>query len=256
MENKRSYVSGFSNIGITAALSIFVLLAASGWQIKEMVQQKNIMTSYIASSPERGTNPAPIEIAPPEESTLGSAIFEEVVSRYSALQEQGMYTEDVGAGVATIMAEALSPAVPYHSYTSSDIKTDSDTSVARQQKYSDDLRASLAPMRVNTQPEFEIFAYYIATQDTKYLKRLKEVAQYYRDAAKATAQVVTPADAVTRHVAILNAMEKFASTLDALALNAADPYASVALLRTYNEAEAEMYSSFKAFASYYKQKNS
>lgn len=263
VEKERSYVSGFSSIGITAVLSIFVLIATIGWQIKQMVQEKNAVTSYVASSAPGSTEKVEANAAKsytgdatsPGESSLGSTILGGIVSRYTALQDQGLYTEDVGESVAKKMAEALSPIVPYRTYTSSDVKTDADTSASRLQRYSDDLRVSLAPLRINTQPEFEIFAYYIDTKDGKYLARLKEVAQYYRDAASATARVVVPADAVIQHVAILNAMEEFAAMLDALAANATDPYASVAFLRTYNQAESDMYLSFKALVAYYKQKN-
>ncbi len=264
MENRRSSQSGFSAISITAALSVFALLGAVGWQITQTVQQKNAATSYVASSA-ASVNESEVSDALfladgdtvfEGESPLGVEILDGIVSKYVALQDQGLYTEELGESVATKMAETLKPTVPSRTYTSSDIQTDSDTSAKRLLAYGDDLRTSLAPLRKNTQPEFEIFAYYIDTKDEKYLTRLKDVAGYYRAAANATAKIVVPADAVTEHVAILNAMEEFAATLDALAANAGDPYASTALLRTYNQAESDMYLSFKALAGYYKQKNS
>ncbi|PIR84187.1 hypothetical protein COU18_00325 [Candidatus Kaiserbacteria bacterium CG10_big_fil_rev_8_21_14_0_10_51_14] len=264
MENKRSYESGFSGIGITAALSVVVLFSALGWQIKETVQQKSAATSYVAALTENDRNTTDEvwgasdenDMLLPGESALGVAILDEVVGRYVELHDQGVYTEEVGQSVATKMAETLVPAVPYRTYTSGDIKTDSDTSANSLKRYGDALRASLAPLRKNEQPEFEIFAYYIDTEDEKYLAQLKEIAGDYRAAANATAKIVVPADAVSEHVAILNAMEEFAATLDALAANATDPYASTALLRTYNQAESDMYLSFQALAGYYKQKNS
>ena len=49
-------------------------------------------------------------------------------------------------------------------------------------------------------------------------------------------------------------MEEFAATLDGLSTHATDPLASAALLRTYNKAETDMYTSFNALSSYYAQK--
>ncbi len=270
VENKRLYASGFSAIGVTAALSVFVLVSAATWEIIQMVQEKNAATSYVAAkSTERsalsdngGLDTLTIRngntdtaSSNEKESTLGVAILDGIVSKYVALQDQGLYTQEVGESVAKKMAETLKPRVEYHTYTPSDVTTDSDTSYDRMLQYRDDLRVSLAPLLKNTRPEFEIFAYYIDTKDEMYLTRLKEAAKYYRDAAGATARVVTPTDAVNQHVAILNAMEQFAATLDALVAHAADPFASVALLRTYNQAEADVLLSFKALTVYYKQKN-
>jgi len=188
-------------------------------------------------------------------STLGAAILDDIISRYTSLQQQGIYTPEVGQKVAEKMAATLKPEIPYKRYSASDIKTDPDTTLARALAYRSALQDTLKPLLKNTQPEFEIFAQYVDTKDEQYLMRLREIAQDYRDAASASALVVTPADAVGQHVAILNAMEEFAAMLDAMAANAADPLASVALLRTYNQAEADMLLSFKALALYYTQKN-
>ncbi len=49
-------------------------------------------------------------------------------------------------------------------------------------------------------------------------------------------------------------MEEFAATLDQLAAHADDPFASVALLRGYNQAETDMLTSFNSLASYFKSK--
>lgn len=246
-----------------------MLIAAIGWEIRQMTRgtDSTISYSYVASDIERSADAginsisAPLttdEDAPAPEledfSPIGIAVLDGLVTKYNALQDQGMYTEEVGKKVAEKMASALKPTVPYTAHTSADIKTDSDTSYDRILQYRADLRDSLLSLLKNTQPEFEIFAYYVDTRDTKYLERLKEVAGDYRDAASKSAGVVVPQDAVEEHLAILNAMEHFAAMLDAMAANATDPFASVALLRTYNQAEADMLLSFQALTVYYKQK--
>ena len=121
-------------------------------------------------------------------------------------------------------------------------------------QYRSDLRTAFAPLLKNTTPEYEIFAQYADTKDVSYLTKLKSIALDYRTAASSTALVVVPRDAVSYHVAILNAMEEFAATLDALATHANDPFASVALLRSYDQAESDMLTSFNALTTYYKSK--
>lgn len=267
MENERSHTSGFSAIGITAAVSVFVLAVAIGLEIKQAVGEKNAAVSYVANETQQtsktggdasaDTSDIARIFAPQTQlSPMGAAVMDELVTKYSSLQDQGLYTEEVGQKVAEKMAVSLKPTASYDPYTLSDIHVDTDTSHERMLKYRVDLQGSLAPLLKNTQAEFEIFAYYVDTKDVKYLTQLKEVSQNYRDAVSKTLRVSVPRDATNEHLAILNAMEQFAATLDAMIANAADPFASVALLRTYNQAEADMLSSFKSLAVYYKQKNS
>ena len=65
---------------------------------------------------------------------------------------------------------------------------------------------------------------------------------------------IFPTGQILRHIAILNAMQEFAATLDALAAHADDPLASVALLRTYNESESAVLYSFNDLGTYYRSK--
>ncbi|HEY4527363.1 MAG TPA: hypothetical protein VJK53_06010, partial [Candidatus Paceibacterota bacterium] len=65
------------------------------------------------------------------------------------------------------------------------------------------------------------------------------------------AAVTVPPDAVARHVEILNAMGEFGAALEALADNADDPITSTVLLRSYNDAENNMISSFNNLAKYF-----
>ncbi len=262
VEKERSYVSGFSAIGVTAALAVLILVTTVGWQIWQTIREKDAKTSYVATDTQTteeatASNDNPLVTASSATGTtvLGASILADIVSRYASLQQQGIYTHDVGQQVAEKMAATLKPEVSYTQYGVADIKTNTDTSKEGALAYRQALQLSLMPLLKNTQPEFEIFAYYIDTKDEVYLTRLKEIARDYRAAASATALVVVPKDAAPEHVAILNAMQQFAATLDAMAENATDPFASAALLRTYNQAEADMLTSFKSLALYYQQKN-
>ena len=123
-------------------------------------------------------------------------------------------------------------------------------------KYRSDLQVSLAPLLKNSLPELTIFGMYTSTKDTKYLTQLKTIAQNYRDAAVATSKVVVPADAIPYQIDILNAMQEFGATLDQLTAHVDDPITTAALLRSYNQAEQDMFNSFNSLTTYYASKHS
>lgn len=253
--------AGFSPIFITAAISIVALLAVMGWQINGAVHERDVASSYVAAVD--GSDAASADIlassttsSEPQTTEIGSAVLGGLVEKYLSLQEQGLYTPEVGEKTAEKMAEALKVPVLYRTYTTADITTTADTSYARMLAYRADLQVSLSSLLKNTQPEYEIFAYYVSTKDKKNLEKLQTAAQNYRAAAQGTLRVVPPKDALSQHLGILNAMEEFAATLDALVANADDPFASVVLLRAYNQGETDVLTSFAALAKYYREKRS
>ena len=73
-------------------------------------------------------------------------------------------------------------------------------------------------------------------------------------ASSATARVAVPRDALSFHLAILNALEQFAAALNTLAANADDPLAAVVVLRAFNQAETNVLTSFASLAKYYREK--
>ena len=253
---------GFSPIFITAGLAIFLLLGAITWEVAKSLpvgappavftqnlgntgSNLNIVSSLNSTSSATSTDPI---------SAIGSIILDQLQGAYQDMQTSGTYSTTTAQQAAESLAPYVTANVSYPTFSASDVKTDTATSYARMLQYRSDLRASLAPLLKNTQPEYEIFAYYVNTKDVSYLKKLQSVAADYRDAASSTAKVVVPADAVSYHVAILNAMEEFGATLDAMAAHADDPFASVALLRTYDTAESDMLTSFNDLTTYYKSK--
>src|SRR3989338_4430007 len=252
--------AGFSAIFATAGVSLVVLLVVAVWQIGSALRERGDATSYVATSAgtETSTTTGNADVTLSEDGTtpLGAAVLDGVVEEYLSLQEQGIYTEDAGAKSAEKMAQDLIAPLSYRTYTAADISTASDTSYGRMLAYRTDLQVSLAPLLKNTQAEFEIFASYVDTKDTAYLEKLRAAAQNYRAAANATARVVPPKDALAHHLAVLNALEKFAVALDTLAANADDPFASVVVLRSYNQAETNVLTSFASLAKYYREKRS
>lgn len=264
---------GYSPIFVTAGLAVLVLGLAIGYEIERSFAPEKASVAASASpqdetatsdlnaelgalfSPEVALNGEPAADATSSDSTaLGNAVISEVLNRYDALQSQGLYTPEVGQKAAEKLAADLQAKIAFQAYAPTDIKSDNDTSKERVLRYRDELRASLAPLLENKDPEFEVFARYIDSRDQKYLDQLRAIAKNYSEAAAQTAAVVVPRDAAPYHAAILNALSEFAATLSALADNGADPFASVVVLRSYNQAEADVIAAFKALVTYQKQK--
>lgn len=251
--------AGFSPIFITAALSVLVLLAAIGWEVDRTIsaqggtptaaraQQAADAPAYAQLDPQTATSADPLD-------TLGPTVMQTLSESYAQLRNSGTYSSSTAVAIGTSLAPYLVAGAPYPAITVDDVRTDPDTSYQGMLRYRTDLRSSLAPLLNNTEPEYEIFAYYIQTKDASYLRKLRNVAEDYRAAASSTSLVVAPKDAASYHAAIVNAMQEFAATLDALAAHADDPYASAALLSGYNKAESTMLTSFNSLTTYYKSK--
>lgn len=264
---------GFTPMFIAAALSVAALLAIIGWQIHTSDQGMNagapaviadgnasaalttastpLISPYALISPDATSGAA---TSSDDISQLGTEVLNRLAQAYSGLQNANAFSTSTANAVAADTLPLLQTNVQYTTYLSSNLKTDSDTSFARMLTYRSDLRTSLAPLLKNTEPEFAIFGSYVQTKDTSYLTQLEAVAQNYRDAVALTAKVVVPEDAVPYHIAILNAMEEFAATLDAMSAQASDPFAVAGLLQNYEQAESDMVTSFNALATYYKSK--
>lgn len=264
VETRRSLRSGLfdvahriptSPISITAALSLGVLVLVSAWSMTRQVDagaptpvaQTTAALGSGASLPQIGTA---TNVAPTDLSNFAPQVVGLLATEYAQMQKDGSYTPEAAAAAAQGIAPAIKAPVTYKTFSIADLKTTQDTSYAGMQRYQSELRSALAPLSKNTTPEISIFALYTQTGDQKYLDELRAVAGEYQNAASSAAAVEVPQDAVAYHIGILNAMEEFAATLSALAQNASDPITTMALLNTYNGAEADMVSSFDGFASY------
>lgn len=182
-------------------------------------------------------------------SSIGADVMNQLIGTYVVLKQNGGYTQADGEAVANTLAEYLRAEISPKISTKADLATTNDTSYNRMLVYRADLRESFAPLLENTAAEFEIFALYVDTRDEKYLKQLLTAAARYREAADQTIRVVVPADLASYHLALVNALEEFATTLEQMAGVGDDAFASLALLRTYNSAETRLLNAFNALAS-------
>jgi len=261
---------------MAAAVSVVILFGAVVWKTTTMMKAGVAANSYVAADvalvPEAtpdaqwqqemillglATSTSPAATSSNDTvAMIGPMVAAQLAGQYAGIQDSGAYSTDALESAAQKVASNLKASVTYRTYTTADIKTDPDTSVARMLTYRSDLRAALAPLVENTTPELELFARYVETNDPEYLTELQHAAANYRIAIAATASLTVPRDAVNYHRGILNAMGEFASTIDSLSIHGADALASAALLRTFNAAEQNMYMSFNSLASYYTQKKS
>lgn len=236
-------------MGIVALLAICVLLGSIAWSMtrtQDAVAVRPYAPSSATNLGSQSDASALVSTTAATSSTpLGDAIFTNFVSRYAALSQSGASQNDAENGAADIQ-----PNVAHTTYTETDVQSTNDTSLARVLQYRADMRAALAPLLANMTPELEIYARYIDSGDSSYLAQLRNIAQNYHLAATSAAKVVVPTDAVHYQIGILNAMEEFSASLLALANNASDSIASIALLRTYNTAEQDMLNSFNSLALY------
>ncbi len=245
---------------VAAILSIIIMIGAGLWRLQNPANMPIAALDNAAVENEvedalaEAAEPTAESEVPDSLTDFGNQILANLVVPYAQLQETGTYNAASQDAIVNSALDAMKIELSHKTYSSADVKTTNDTSYDRMMRYRSDLQISLAPMQTIGQPEFEIFAQYVDTKDKAYLIKLSNAAVQYRAATAATAKVLTPIDAVPYQVAILNAMEQFASALDQLVKHADDPFASVAALRSYNQAESDVFTSFNAMTTYYKSK--
>ncbi|MCR4281048.1 MAG: hypothetical protein NUV88_01810 [Candidatus Kaiserbacteria bacterium] len=258
---------GLSSIAATAVLSVASLLAVILWQTNATLSAKDRALHAVLqySSAENQTDapwtaqagniPESASIQDPNDlSRIGTDAFGNLIGTYVNLKQSGAYTPATGERVANNVAESVEAPVSYVQFTKSDVKTDEDTSYKRMLAYRSDMRTALLPLLQNTEPEFAVFAHYVETGDKNSLAKLETIAGRYQKAAVNAENVVVPKDAVKYHADAVNSLMQFSATLMQMVKYADDPMASLALLRTYNEVELNVFNSFNALAGYQKNK--
>ncbi len=217
--------------------------------VRDPLWEQEMMLLGLATSSgpiaENGTDP--IALITPQ-------IVAQLLGKYTALIDSGTFTPEAGAEAAAAIAPNVRALVPYTPFQSVDLKTTDDTSYASMLTYRTELQTALKPLLSNARAEYEIYGSYIESGDAKELEELLRVAKNYSDAADNMMRLTVPSDAKDLHVKIANALGHFSATLKAMAIHADDPLASAALLRTYNDTELAVVTSFDTFAKYGKSK--
>ena len=273
MRNESWHLGSFPPITLAAGFAILALIGATAWQLTgswrgagvssardntevSTTDSNALSESYFnwqRASENLLTSDTSTDTSDPDGlSNIGENILGTLVGSYVAMKDSGTYTPSAGEQVADFIASDLRADVSYRTYTSGDLKTDPDVSLSRILSYRNDLRIALEPLLQNTAYELEVFGYYLDTNDASGLVELNRMAGNYRSATKNAVSIVVPSDVVAYHVGILNALSEFEATLAQMTKHADDPYAAAALLRTFNNAEMNMLTSFNSLAGYFR----
>jgi hypothetical protein len=189
-------------------------------------------------------------------SLIGPMIAGEMLGTYARILDSGQdYTKEDLREAAARIADRMKAAVAYDAFENSDFTVDPDSSTERVRVYRDQLQEAFKPLSSIPSAEYVIYGHYVETSDPKYLTQLRDAAAAYRASADAGAQIRVPQDAINYHRELLNSLRAFAAVLDGLVSHGDDPYASVALLRTYNEKEQGIYDSFDRMRSLFARKS-
>lgn len=260
MENERANRSrGFSHIAVSASISVLVLAGVVAWQL---FQPDMVAVAPAATTNSRGGGEFDLERELAAFATkdgkgpaqTGGDALDQLLGSYVAMQQAGTYTDEYGERVAQSIAADLKTEIPYTPIEESAIHTTPDTSYGSVLAYRSALRIALAPLLLNREAEFEVFARYVDTRDKNDLDELSVIAKRYEKAAEQAAIITVPTDAAHYHANVVNALRKFAATLSTMIKYADDSMATLALLRSYNSSEAAVLLSFNSLAQYQKRK--
>lgn len=247
-----------SHIKATAILAVVVLVGIGAWQLVSAFQEKNTANTFVAAPAEQSgaqnsavasTSLSILNTSDPITQVSNDAIGE-LAGEYTGLQQSGQYSSTTAANIATTIGIGLAAPISYTPIDASQVETSPDTSYTAMMAYRTALQTSLKPLLNNTQPEYAIFAMYVQTKDPTYLTQLETAADNYRAAASSTMLIAVPADAVQVQLGLVNSMNEFAATLDALSSHADDPIASSVLLENYNTAENDVLTAFQNLVTY------
>jgi hypothetical protein len=258
-------------LGTTALCSVVALCAVALWQSHALMQKNAQALSFtaaqsaLAASSGGGDSLQELLLLGSADAAatsssgdpiamIGPVVVAQLAGTYAGLQDQDALSQQTLQQGGQAIADNLKAAVTYKTYAVADIKTSSDISYQAMLDYRDAMRDALAPLLENSQNELDLYGKYVEASDPSYLTTLSAQAQNYRAALAAAAAVTVPRDAVNYHRDVLNAISEFASTIEQMVAHQGDVLAEAALLRNYNQAEADMYNAFNALPRYYSQK--
>lgn len=278
---------GQAPIVITAGLAVVVLLATASWQLASYLRgdtdtstEDAVLSGSVPSEyenlggPDAGTGEdwynelvrlgvvssstdASSTVAFPAESieNIPDAVAQVFADGYIGLVESGEYTPERGAQLGHAIGASIRAPSDFTPHTLEDLKVDDNTSLERVLDYRADMRDALKGLITDASPELEIFALYVETKNPIRLQELEDAAERYWEASRAVLAVPVPQDAADMHVRIVNALGAYGGIVNQFIRSAESPFTTLAVLKTYNEAEREMLYAFDALASYYVRKS-
>jgi hypothetical protein len=260
VDTARTGIFDVSPMTMAAGLAVLVLAGSFVWEMS--AKNDTIVTGNDTTSAQQAAQNAATEdylqnlsttisgtATSSDISPLGAAIVSRAILAYDGATKDGASAQ-AGIDAVQKLGASIDPGVTFTTYSTTDVKTNADSSKDRVLAYRADLRVALEPLLENKYFELDLFAQYVETKDLKYLNDLLAASANYRRAITNTLAVTVPSDAASYHAAILTSMSQFAATLEALVENASDPFASTALLKSYTVAQDNMVVSFNAIGAY------
>ncbi len=272
---------GYSPILTTAALSLAVLASAFGVRFGNAAQPVVALServpveapTYVPVEDSDGngtpdwqdellrsgvalvaTGSPPITNPSDPLSSIASDVAESLYGGYLSLKQYGEYTPARGEQLANTVAQSLQAPQTYTPHAVSELSLDTDMSEENVLAYRTAMRTAVAPMVTDEPPELEFFARYLETKDPSWLTKIAQAAKRYEAVEINLLNSSVPQDAAPEHLRALNSVGLYAHTLNRLSLFGNDALASIALLKTQNEAEKEMLLAFDSLAQYYVRK--
>jgi len=191
------------------------------------------------------------ENTPYENETAADAVSDRLLAQYLTLKEANAYTAERGERLGESLADNLQVNTAFIPYTDDELTIQDDTSPDAVAQYRNRMQEALEPFLGLTTPEFELYARFIDSKDSTVLDALHERAAIYKKVAQDIVSVPVPKDATLQHREVANSLAFFGVVLENMVKYSSDPIASLALLRTYNEAEQYVGATFNALSVYY-----
>ncbi len=183
--------------------------------------------------------------------TATDAVGERLIQQYLFLKESQSYTEERGERLGASLAANVYVPTPFVPYTQSELRTTEDQTKEAVTAYRASLQDVLEPFLTMQTPEVVLYAQFVDSKDPHTLIPVRERALVYKQVAKHMMELTVPNDAAALHVETANALAFFGTVLEYLVQYAQDPIASLSLLKTYNEAERYVFTTFSALSTYY-----
>jgi len=182
--------------------------------------------------------------------TVTDQVAQRLITEYFSLNRTGDEASVDPKQIGNKLAQGVQMSVAFEPYVRSDAVTSISANTDKT-TYRNAMKVAVEPLLGISSPEFELYGLAVETGDAKYLVELLGAANVYRETATRIMEVPPPEDALSIHVETANSLAYFAAVLENLVHYINDPIASLALLRSYNEAEEYMRSIFTLLGTYY-----
>ena len=160
-------------------LSAVALAGVVGWDIHRERTARDTYVALVTASTSTTDDASTTVLFDPVSTASAGALYE-LQGAVESLLSNGSYSSTTIAQIAQQIGQSTRTQITYHGYSSSDIRTDTDTSAARVLTYRKDMQTAEKPLLQNKQYELDLLREYSETKDTKYVDQMHAAAQIGR----------------------------------------------------------------------------